>query len=75
MTVFDTRIKSLPPEESESLRHFRKPVGECYAKFRAGLPDFEPPMIYSLATMEDGRTGESQYPSLMSAETRVRFGI
>ena len=31
-------------------------------------------MIYSLATMEDGRTSESQYPSLMSVETRVQFG-
>jgi hypothetical protein len=68
-------VESLPLEESENLRHFRKVVGERYADFRVGLPDFQPPILYSLATMEDGRTKESKYPSLMSLEARVEFGI
>jgi hypothetical protein len=50
-------------------------VREAYASFHTGLPDCEPPMIYSLATMEDGRTGESKYPSLMSFEKRMEFGL
>lgn len=75
MPIFDARIESLPLEESEPLRRLRKIVGEMHADLSAGLPDYEPPMIYSLATMEDGRTRESKYPSLMSLEERVTFGI
>ena len=73
--VFDARIESLCLEQSGPLRHFRKIVGERYAGFCAGLPDFQPPILYSLATMENGRTKESNYPSLMSLEARVEFGI
>jgi hypothetical protein len=46
-----------------------------HTAFSEGLPDYEPPMIYSLATMEDGRTRESKYPSLMSLEARVTYRI
>lgn len=70
-----TRLESLPLKESESRRLSRKIVGELYVGFCAGLPDHEPPMIYSLATMEDGRTRESKYPNLMSPEARATFGI
>ena len=75
LPVFDVRIETLPFETNGSLRHFRKVVGEAYSDFHAGLPDYEPPMIYSLATLEDGTTEESNYPSLMSHEARMRFGI
>ncbi|KAF9642098.1 hypothetical protein BDM02DRAFT_3193922 [Thelephora ganbajun] len=75
LTVFDARIESLPFEESEQLRHFRKVVGEVYSDFRARLPDCEPPIIYSLSMGVDGTTEESTYPSLMSAEVRMKFGI
>jgi len=57
------------------LRHFRKIIEETYSDFHAGLPDYEPPMLYSLALMEDGTSEESKYPNLMSPEVRMRFGI
>jgi len=75
LAVFDARIESLPLEQSEPLRLFRKVVGEAHADFSVGLPGFQPPILYSLATMEDGRTRESKYPSLMSLQARVEFGI
>ena len=75
MTVFDFRIESLPLDKGMPLRHFRKVVGEAYADFRAGLPDCEPPMIISLARMEDVTTKESKYPNLMLLETRMLYGI
>ena len=46
-----------------------------YSDFQAGLPNCEPPMIYSLALMEDGTTEESKYPNLMLAKSRMRYGI
>lgn len=46
-----------------------------YSNFQTGLPDREPPMVYSLATLEDGITEESKYPNLMSAEVRMAYGI
>ena len=46
-----------------------------YSDFHRGLPEYEPPMIYSLATFEDGTTEESKYPNLMSHEVRMQFGI
>ena len=46
-----------------------------YSDFQARLPDCEPPMIYSLALSEDGITEDSKYPSLMSAEVRILYGI
>jgi len=73
--VFDVRIASLPFEESGSLRHLRKVIGKMYSDFQAMLPDCEPPTIYSLALSEDGITEDSKYPSLMSAEVRVLYGI
>lgn len=75
MPVFNVRIESLPPEQSGSLRDLREVIEKMYADFHVGLPDCDPPIIYSLATMEDGRTRESRYPSLMSFETRDTFGI
>ena len=68
-------MASLPPEESTSLQHYRKVVGEAYSSFQAGIPDCEPPIILSLAVLEDGTTEDSEYPSLMSPEVRVRYGI
>jgi hypothetical protein len=75
LPIFNTRIETLPPEESEQLRHVQKVVKAMNTAFSEGLPDCEPPTIYSLATMEDGRTRESKYPSLMSLEARVTYGI
>jgi len=75
LPVFDVRIASLPPEEAGSLGYFRQVIREMYIDFQSGLPDCEPPVIYSLATMEDGTTEESKYPNLMSAETRQKYGI
>ena len=75
LTVFDVRIETLAFEESASLRHFRTLVGKMYSDFQAGLLNYEPPMIYSLALMEDGTTEASKYPNLMLAKTRMQFGI
>ena len=75
LPIFDVRIESLPFEESRSLRYFRKVIGETYSDFHARLPDRGPPMIYSLATTEDGTTGEPKYPNLMLPEMRMHFGI
>ena len=68
-------MANLPPGESERLRHFRELIREMYYGFQAGLPDCEPPMIFSLATFEDGTTEDSKYPNLMSAEERVPYGV
>lgn len=38
-------------------------------------PDCEPPSLFSLALLEDGTTGDSKYPNLMSPEARVPYGI
>jgi len=73
--VFDVRIASLPLEESGSLWHLRKAIGEMYSDFQSRLPDYEPSMIHSLALSEDGTTEDSKYPSLMSAEVRRLYGI
>ena len=75
LPVFDARLGSLPSEESVSLRRFREVVGEKHSDFQAGLPDYEPPSLLSLALLEDGTTGDSKYPNLMSPEARVPYGI
>ena len=46
-----------------------------YSNFQDKLPDWEPPMIYSLAMSEDGITEDSKYPNLMLAEVRMLYGI
>ena len=75
LPVLDIRIESLPFEESESLRYCRKVIRKMCSDFHEGLPGCEPPMIYSLAMMEDGTTEESKYPNLMLFEVRMQFGI
>ena len=75
LPIFDVRIESLPFEESGSLRYFREVIGKMYSDFHEGLPDYGPPMIHSLAMMEDGTTEESKYPNLMSFEMRMQYGI
>ena len=74
MSVFDIRIESLPFEESGSLRYCRQVIGGMYSDFQAGLPG-EPPIIHSLATLEDVVTEESKYPNLMSVQVRTMYGI
>jgi hypothetical protein len=46
-----------------------------YSDFQTRLPDCEPPIVFSLATMEDGTTKDSKYPNLMLAEVRMQYGI
>jgi hypothetical protein len=75
LPIFDTRIETFLPEEREQLLRVQKVVRAMYAAFSEGLTDYELPTIYSLATMEDGRTRESKYSSLMSLEARVTYGI
>jgi hypothetical protein len=66
---------SLPPEESASLRNYRKIVGAKYSDFQARVPGCEPPIIVSLAASEDGTTKDSKYPNLMLDEVRMQHGI
>ena len=75
LPVFDIRIKSFPLEATGPLRCSRKVVEEKYSDFHTRLPGYEPPMIYALATMEDGTTEESKYPNLMSPRVRMLYGI
>ena len=82
LPVFDVRIANLPSKEAGSsskeagsLQHFKSVVEKAHLRFETALPDNEPPVIYSLATMEDGTTVGSKYPNLMSVEARVEFGI
>jgi len=75
LPVFDVRIESLPFEETGELRHYRNVVGEKYSDFQTRLPDCEPPVIIPLSMLEDGTTEGSKYPSLVSAEARVPYGI
>jgi len=75
LSVFDIRIESIPFEESGSLRYCRKVIGGMYSDFQAGLPECEPPIIHSLATLEDVVTEESKYPNLMSVQVRTMYGI
>jgi hypothetical protein len=46
-----------------------------YTKFQAGLPEYEPPMMYSLAMLEDGTTEDSKYPNMMLDEVREWYGL
>jgi hypothetical protein len=66
---------SLPLEESVSLRDFRRIVGEAYSDFQAKVPDCKPPIVHSLAALEDFTTEDSKYPNLMVPEVRMRYGM
>jgi len=75
LPVFDVRIGALPIEMNRSLQHFQEVIEEMYSDFHTRLPGCEPPTLYSLATMEDRTSEESKYPSLMSLEVRMVFGV
>ena len=62
-------------EESASLQRFKKFIEERYSEFQAGLPDCEPPAMFSLALLEDVTTKDSKYPNLMSPEVRMEYGL
>jgi hypothetical protein len=58
-----------------SLGHWKTIIGKAYADFRENLPEFEPDLFVSLVFATDGRSEGSDFPNLLVATERERFGI
>jgi len=48
---------------------------EACADFERRIPACEPPMLISLALLEDGTSEGSEYPNLIVHEAREGYGI
>ncbi|KAF9654296.1 hypothetical protein BDM02DRAFT_3106606 [Thelephora ganbajun] len=75
MEGFKTRTSLLPVEETTTLVHWWKIVADAYTTYKDKIPDCEPPLLSSLALLEDGRTEDSKYPNLLYSQTRAELGI
>ena len=75
LKIYDSRISGLSAGEGVRLRRWGAIVAEAYADLEKRIPGFEPPVLTSLALLEDGRAEGSKYPNLMVPAARVYYGI
>ena len=68
-------MSALPVEQTTTLLHRWKVVAGAYAPYEEKFPDCEPPLLSSLAPLEDGRKEDSKYPNLLSPQARTDLGI
>ena len=75
MAVYESRINSLPMEDSLLLRYWKGVVAKAYSTFQEKLPGEEPPEVTTMLSTQDGRDEGSEYPNLLQASVRDDFGI
>lgn len=75
LTVYDSRISSLSLEEGAQLWCWKQVVVEACADLERRMPRYEPPVLTSLALLEDGRAEGSKYPNLMVPAAREHYGL
>lgn len=75
MTVYESRINSLPMEDSLLLRYWKGVVAKAYSTFQDKLPGEEPPELTAMLSTQDGREEGSEYPNLLQAPARDDYGI
>lgn len=73
--MYDSRISSLSLEEGAQLWCSKEVVEEACDDLERKLPKREPPVLTSLALLEDGRSEGSKYPNLMVPAAREYYGI
>lgn len=73
--MYESRINSLPMEDSLLLRYWKGVVDNAYSTFQDKLPDEEPPELTLKVCTHDGRTEGSMYPNLLQASAREDCGI
>ncbi|KAF9783456.1 hypothetical protein BJ322DRAFT_153418 [Thelephora terrestris] len=75
LKIYDSRLNELSVEEGSELWRWRCVVAEAYADMERRLPKREPPILTSLALLEDGRSEGSRYPNLMNPANRKDYGM
>ena len=73
--MYESRINSLPMEDSLLLRYLKGVVAKAYMTFQEKLPGEEPPELTSKLCETDGRDEDSEYPNLLQAAVRDDYGI
>lgn len=73
--MYESRINSLPVEDSLLLRYWKGVVTKAYSTFREQLPDEGPHEMTLMLTNQDGRMEGSRYPNLLRAAVRDDYGI
>lgn len=73
--MYDSRIGSLSLEEGAQLWCWKQVVADACADLERRVPKSEPPVLTSLALLEDGRAEGSKYPNLMVPAAREYYGI
>jgi len=74
LDTIDTRIESCSHTESESLRFWRGLIGKAHADFQASLLKCGPCPLSS-TLLVDGRTEDSEFPSLLLPSGREPYGL
>lgn len=75
LKVYDSRIGSLSLEEGAQLWFWKQVVEGACVDLEMRMPKCEPPVLTSLALLEDGRSEGSKYPNLMVPAAREHYGI
>jgi hypothetical protein len=75
LAVYESRISSLPMEDSLLLRYWKGVVTKAYSTFQEKLPGEEPPELTAMLSRQDGREEGSKYPNLLQASVRDDYGI
>jgi len=75
LKIYDSQISSLSVEGGAELWRWKQVVAEAYVDIERRMPKREPPVLTSLAMLEDGRSEGSRYPNLMVPTARERYGL
>ena len=75
LDTIEVRIELCSHTESESLRHWRGVIGKVHVDFQAKLMGCQQSPLMGLVLSVDGRTEDSEYPSLLLPTGREPYGL
>ena len=75
MDTINARIGLDLDAEDGSLQRWGTVIGKTYEDFKSSFPAFHPDPLISLVMATDGRSEGSNFPNLVVAGERLRYGL